>query len=82
MRTVFILLVWVWHQSTVIFIIQDAIIIIVIITLVPEPILIGVQLRAVNDVGAVVFGVLMTISITGTKTSVINLFYIDRQGKR
>lgn len=43
-RTVFILLVGVCHQSTVIFVIQDAIIIIIVITLVPEPVLISVQL--------------------------------------
>jgi len=66
--TVAILLGWVGDQPTVVrsrgHQVRDAIIVIIIITLVTNPILVSVQLGAVNDSGAVVGAVLVPVSIT------------------
>lgn len=65
--TICVLLVRIWHKPAVVRDIRNAIVVVIIITLVPKAILICVQLRAVYDIRAVVFGVLVAISITGTK---------------
>ena len=66
--TVAILLGWVGDQPAVVWSrghhVWDAIVVIIVITLVTDAILISVQLGAVNDGGAVVCAVLVSISIT------------------
>lgn len=68
MLTVAIFLGWVGDQPAVVWArghqIWDAIIIIVIITFIADPILVSVQLGTVNDGGAVVCAVLVTIPVT------------------
>lgn len=66
--TVAILLAWVGDQPAVVWSrghpVWNAIIVVIIITLVTDSILISVQLGTVNDVGTVVCTVLMPVSIT------------------
>lgn len=66
--TVTVLLGWVGDQPTVVrsrgHQVWNAVIVIIIVTLVTDSILISVQLGAVNDVGAVVCAVLVPVSVT------------------
>lgn len=68
MLTVAIFLGWVGDEPAVVRArghqVWDAIIIIVIITFIPDPILVSVQLGTVNDGGTVVCAVLVAISVT------------------
>lgn len=68
-RTIRVLLEGVGNEATVVRAggdeIGDPVIVIVIIALVSEAIAVGVQLRAVNDRGAVIPRVLVSIAVTG-----------------
>lgn len=74
--TVAILLGWIGDQPAVVWSrgqqVWDAIIVIIIITLITNSILICVQLSTVDDSGAVVCAVLVAISITAEKRSQFN----------
>lgn len=70
MHTVFVFLVCIRHQSAVILIVQDAVVVVIVVAFVSASVLIGVQLGAVDDGGTVVFAVLSSVSITGTQTKV------------
>lgn len=66
--TVLIQLVGVGHQSAVVGSrwqeVRDVVVVIVIITLIPQAVFVCVQLGAVDHVGTVVLGVLVTVAIT------------------
>lgn len=66
--TVAIFLAWVGNQPAVVWAgghqVWDAIVVVVIVTLVADSVLIGVQLGAINDGGAVVCAVLVAIPVT------------------
>lgn len=65
--TVCVLLVRIWHKPAVVRDIRNAVVVVIIIALVPKAVLICVYLGAVYDVRAVVLGILVAISITGTE---------------
>lgn len=61
--TIRVFLVGIDNKSAVVMVVQDAIIVIVMVTVVSEAIIIRVQLGAVGDVWTVVSAVLVTVSI-------------------
>lgn len=68
MLTVAIFLGWVGNKPAVVWArgnqVWDAVIIVIVIAFIANPVLVGVQLGAVNDGGAVVCAVLVAIPIT------------------
>lgn len=69
MLTVTVFLAWVGNQAAVVWArghqVWDAVIVIVIVTLIANPVLVSVQLGTVNDGGAVVCAVLVAVPVTG-----------------
>lgn len=72
--TIRVLLVGVGDEAAVVWagrcVVGDAIVVIVVVTVIPQPIVVRVQLGTVGDLGAVVLGVLVPVPITGSKNRV------------
>lgn len=66
--TVVVNLVWVWHQSAVVWSrwqnVRDPVVVIVIVALVTESVFVCVQLGAIDHEWAIVLGILVTVAIT------------------
>lgn len=66
--TVVVSLVRVWYQPTVVwsrwYAVRDPIVVIIIITLVTQPVFVSIQLGAIDNVRAIVLRILVTIAIT------------------
>lgn len=66
--TVVVGLVRVWHQSAVVwswrYNVRDSVVIIVIVTLITQAVFVGIKLGAVDHLGAIILGVLVTVAIT------------------
>lgn len=61
--TIRVLLVRVDDQSAVVEVVEDAVVVVIVVAVVSEAVVVRVQLGAVGDVGTVVPGVLMSISV-------------------
>lgn len=66
--TVVVNLVWVWHQSAVVWSwwqnVRDPVVVIVIVTLITESVFVCVQLGAIDHEWAIILGILVTVAIT------------------
>lgn len=66
--TVVVNLVRVWYQATVVwsrwYSVWDPIVVIVIVTLVTQPVFVSVQLGAIDHIRAIILGILVTVAIT------------------
>lgn len=68
-RTIRIFLVGVGHQAAIVragrHVVGDPVVVVIVVAFVPQAVVVGIQLGAVGDLRAVVFGVLMTVPVAG-----------------